>query len=70
MRLNFSKNREKRLNVMPFSALRIDVHSHLLPALDEGAKNLEESLVLISELRDLGFQLGECYSSATSSRCR
>ena len=56
MRLNFTKNREKRSEVMPFSALRVDVHSHLLPAIDEGAKNLEESLALIAELRDLGFQ--------------
>ena len=56
MRLNFLKNREKRLDVIPFSALRVDVHSHLLPALDEGAKNLAESIALISELRNLGFQ--------------
>lgn len=56
MRLNFLKNREKRPNTMPFSALRVDVHSHLLSALDEWPKNLKESLALIAELRDLGFQ--------------
>ena len=56
MRLNFLKNREKRPNVLPLSPLRVDVHSHLLPALDEGAKNLQESLFLIAELKDLGFQ--------------
>jgi protein-tyrosine phosphatase len=55
MRLNFVKNRDKRPNIMSFSPLRVDVHSHLLPALDEGAKNLEESLALVSELRALGF---------------
>jgi protein-tyrosine phosphatase len=56
MRLNFVKNRDKRPNILSFLPLRVDVHSHLLPALDEGAKNLEESLALISELRVLGFQ--------------
>ena len=56
MRLTFMKNREKRPDRISIAPLRVDVHSHLLPALDEGSKNLEESLELILQLRNLGFQ--------------
>lgn len=56
MRLTFIKNREKRPDSISIAPLRVDVHSHLLPALDEGPKILEESLELILELRNLGFQ--------------
>ena len=33
----------------------IDIHSHILPGIDDGAKNIEESLILISEMKKLGF---------------
>tara|TARA_Y100001954_G_scaffold167324_1_gene177602 strand:+ start:171 stop:905 length:735 start_codon:yes stop_codon:yes gene_type:complete len=33
----------------------VDIHSHILPGIDDGAKNVEESLKLISELKKLGF---------------
>ncbi len=32
-----------------------DIHSHLLPAIDDGSKNIEDTLMLISELKKLGF---------------
>tara|TARA_X000000368_G_scaffold405805_1_gene383360 strand:+ start:987 stop:1718 length:732 start_codon:yes stop_codon:yes gene_type:complete len=33
----------------------VDIHSHILPGIDDGAKNVEESLLLISEMQKLGF---------------
>lgn len=33
----------------------VDIHSHLLPGIDDGAKNIEESQFLISELTKMGF---------------
>jgi protein-tyrosine phosphatase len=33
----------------------VDIHSHLLPGIDDGAKNIEESQFLITELRKIGF---------------
>lgn len=39
-----------------FAFLACDMHSHLLPGIDDGAKSLEESLTLIRALSDLGFQ--------------
>ena len=32
----------------------VDIHSHVLPGLDDGAKNIEESIMLISEMKNLG----------------
>ncbi|MXV51879.1 capsular biosynthesis protein [Pedobacter sp. HMF7647] len=35
--------------------MKADLHSHLLPNLDDGAKSLQDSVSLISELAELGF---------------
>lgn len=46
-------------HVEPFSiggALRVDVHSHLVPGVDDGAQTLTESLDLIAGLVNLGYQ--------------
>lgn len=40
----------------PLAGLRVDMHSHLLPGLDDGAETLEHSLQLLRELRELGFR--------------
>lgn len=33
----------------------LDVHTHILPALDDGVKTLEESVVVLKKLQELGF---------------
>lgn len=33
-----------------------DIHSHLLPKLDDGVKSLEESIQIISKMKELGFK--------------
>ena len=33
----------------------VDIHSHILPGIDDGAKNIKESLELISKMKKLGF---------------
>jgi protein-tyrosine phosphatase len=34
----------------------VDIHSHLLPGIDDGAKTMAETVDLVSELRQLGFE--------------
>ncbi|MFO8054122.1 MAG: CpsB/CapC family capsule biosynthesis tyrosine phosphatase [Bacteroidales bacterium] len=38
-----------------FSPFGVDMHSHLIPGLDDGVKTVEESLEMIRGLHDLGF---------------
>ena len=33
----------------------VDIHSHILPGIDDGSKNVKESLDLIFEMKKLGF---------------
>tara|TARA_Y100000739_G_C20608258_1_gene466966 strand:- start:2624 stop:3358 length:735 start_codon:yes stop_codon:yes gene_type:complete len=33
----------------------VDIHSHILPGIDDGAKDVDESLILISKMKKLGF---------------
>jgi protein-tyrosine phosphatase len=46
--------------VTDLSWLGIDLHSHLLPGLDDGAPDLETSLFLIKKLNELGFRKFVC----------
>lgn len=38
-----------------FSQLKVDMHSHLLPGIDDGSRNIETSLQLIKGLTSLGY---------------
>jgi protein-tyrosine phosphatase len=37
------------------SKIGIDIHSHLIPAIDDGVKTVEDSLAILRTYRDLGF---------------
>jgi tyrosine-protein phosphatase YwqE len=37
------------------SPLKVDLHSHLIPSIDDGAKDMQSSLTLIKELKSLGY---------------
>ncbi|MCE2772039.1 MAG: capsular biosynthesis protein [Bacteroidetes bacterium] len=38
------------------SVLQVDVHSHFIPGIDDGAKTLEDSLTLIKAMSDFGYR--------------
>ena len=48
-------NRNKAPKVVDIAWLGVDVHAHLLPGIDDGAKNLEDSISLIRRLYNIGF---------------
>lgn len=46
----------KPLNPIGFDCLKTDMHSHLIPNIDDGASSLEDSIKMITALRKLGYQ--------------
>jgi len=51
----FSRSKPKRER-FDFSSLNADMHSHLLPGIDDGATDIANSLELIKGMRDLGYR--------------
>lgn len=49
------KNLKKTQHTLP-EFYTTDLHSHLIPGIDDGVKTLEESISIIKELKDLGFK--------------
>lgn len=47
--------RSKENSRVNFSTVKTDMHSHLIPGIDDGSKSIEESITLIKELHALGF---------------
>lgn len=53
----------------------VDIHSHLLPGIDDGAKNIDQSLALILEMRSNGIKnfittphvLGDVYPNSSAN---
>ena len=51
----FRKNEEPIIPV-DLSVLKTDIHSHLLPGLDDGSETIEESIELVKKLYELGYK--------------
>jgi len=50
------QKKEIELEPCDLSVLGTDVHSHFIPGIDDGAKTMEDSLELITAMRDLGYK--------------
>ena len=48
----------KKEQVVPidYSEVVTDMHSHLIPGIDDGAQTIEDSVQLIRELHEMGFK--------------
>jgi len=48
---------KKRLShALDLGVLKVDMHSHLIPGIDDGAKTMEDSIALIKAMKELGYQ--------------
>ncbi|NDF34090.1 MAG: capsular biosynthesis protein, partial [Euryarchaeota archaeon] len=49
-------NKEPVLDPIYLGQLKVDVHSHFINGIDDGAQTIEESLTLLQGMRDLGYR--------------
>src|SRR5689334_18170551 len=52
----FFRKKNKTADTSVFSALKADMHSHLIPGIDDGSKDIQVSLELIRGLALLGYK--------------
>jgi len=57
--MSFFKNifkRTPKLDPINYGLLKTDLHSHLIPGIDDGSKSLEESLAMLKQFAEFGYQ--------------
>ena len=47
LKWNFLKGKDLNLSAIDFSSIEIDLHSHLIPGIDDGAEDLATSIEII-----------------------
>ena len=53
---SFFKSFQKKEDLLPgYALVGTDMHSHLIPGIDDGAQTIEDSVSLVRELHNLGF---------------
>jgi tyrosine-protein phosphatase YwqE len=53
--LSFFRRNKKNEEAALVQALKVDMHSHILPGLDDGAETMQQSLELIRAFKSLGY---------------
>lgn len=48
--------RKKKIAEFDFTNIGIDMHSHILPGIDDGAPTVKESVIMVKRLQALGFK--------------
>jgi len=52
----FKNKKEKEQVPATVPVLSIDLHSHLIPGIDDGSKSMEESMILLRGMQELGYE--------------
>lgn len=52
----FGRNREAILPSVDLSALKVDMHSHLIPGIDDGSRSMDESIAMLAKFENLGYK--------------
>lgn len=49
-------SRKPKLDPIDYSILNTDLHSHLIPGIDDGSKSIEDSLAMLKRFSELGYK--------------
>lgn len=48
--------KKKKIEQSPTATIQVDMHSHLLPAIDDGSKDMEQSVALVKTFVEMGYK--------------
>ena len=51
----FSKKESQR-DPIDLSVFKVDMHSHLIPGIDDGSKSMDETIVMLAKFESLGYK--------------
>jgi len=51
----FFKQQTSNKKALDISKLKVDMHSHLIPGIDDGAKSMDETIALLTKFESLGY---------------
>ncbi|MCO4292106.1 histidinol phosphatase [Solitalea sp. MAHUQ-68] len=49
-------NKKNKVESVPFSFPKVDIHSHLIPGIDDGSPDLPTTINYLTELQELGYE--------------
>lgn len=52
----FGQKKEEFSSLTDYSLMAVDIHSHLIPGIDDGAKSMDDSLFMLRQYEALGFK--------------
>ena len=52
----FGRRREEMLPPIDLSSLKVDMHSHLIPGIDDGSRSMDESIAMLAKFESLGYK--------------
>jgi len=47
---------KKKKEILNVESLKVDLHSHLIPGIDDGSQSMEESLALLKDIEKIGYE--------------
>jgi tyrosine-protein phosphatase YwqE len=53
--IGFFKQQTSNKKALDISKIKVDMHSHLIPGIDDGAKNMDETIALLTKFESLGY---------------
>lgn len=53
---NIFQKREKLREAADVSILQVDLHSHLIPGIDDGSQSMDETMEMLNRLQDMGYR--------------
>ena len=63
--MGFLKNifsKKQSFEPIDLSILKTDMHSHLIPGIDDGSKSMDETIAMLAKFKELGYKSFICTS--------